>query len=157
MGLKRSAFEKRVATGDRLLIDTSSLIAYFDVHDATNDVACVLVDEFVKPGRNAMVISPVTAMELLVRPLRTAPQGAVHVHEFLSRWPNLTLLATDLHVAREAASLRATHRFAVPDALVIATGIVAQVHHLITNDKQWRPKLAPLKDRVGVVELRDYI
>jgi hypothetical protein len=40
---------------------------------------------------------------------------------------------------------------------VIATGIVAQVAHLITNDTEWRPKLAPMKHRIQVTELRDYI
>jgi predicted nucleic acid-binding protein len=96
-------------------------------------------------------------MELLVRPLRVAPKSAVHVHDFLTRWPNLSLLSVDLHVAQEAASLRATHNFRVADALVIATGLVGQVTHLLTNDVEWRKKLAPIKARVQVTELRDYI
>jgi predicted nucleic acid-binding protein len=95
-------------------------------------------------------------MELLVRPLRIQPTGAVHVHDFLSHWPNLTLLSIDLHVAQEAASLRATHNFKTPDALVIAGGIVAQVGHLVTNDSDWNKKLAPIKARVQVTELRNY-
>jgi len=68
----------------------------------------------------------------------------------------LSLVAADIHVAQEAAALRATYNFKVPDALVIATGIVAQVAHLITNDKEWRRRLATLKDRVKVTELLDY-
>jgi predicted nucleic acid-binding protein len=107
-------------------------------------------------GRNPAVVSPVTAMEILVRPLREAPKGAVHVRDFLAHWPNLSLLPIDLHVAAEAASLRATHNFKVPDALVIATGIVSQVAHLITNDGEWRTKLAPLRSRLNVTQLRDY-
>jgi len=132
------------------------LIAYFDAGDATNGVAVVLIDDLVKSGRNPAVVSPVTAMEVLVRPLRAAPSGAAHVHGFLTRWPNLSLLATDIHVAQEAASLRAMHGFRTPDALVIATGVVAQVAHLITNDDQWRKRLAPIKERIQVTMLRDY-
>ncbi len=155
--MKRAGFEKRVPPGDRVLIDTSVLIAYLEPNDATHDVAVLLVDGFVQSGRNVAVVSPVTAMELLVRPLRVAPKGAVHIHDFLTHWPNLTLLPIDLHVAQEAASLRATHGFEPPDALVIATAIVGQVGHLMTNDAQWRKKLAPMKARIQVTELRDYV
>jgi PIN domain nuclease of toxin-antitoxin system len=135
------------------------LIAYLGPASAddTHDVAAILVDEFIQNGRNAAVVSPITAMELLVRPLQVSPPGASHVHAFLTHTPNLTLLPIDLHVAQEAASLRATHSFKTPDAFVIATGVVSQVHHLVTNDKQWRAKLAPLKSRVAVTLLRDYI
>lgn len=133
------------------------LIAYFEPADRTHDVAATIVDDLIRAGRNAAVVSTVTAMELLVRPLRVAPKSAVHVHDFLTRWPNLSLLSVDLHVAQEAASLRATHNFRVADALVIATGLVGQVAHLLTNDVEWRKKLAPIKARVQVTELRGYI
>ncbi len=114
------------------------------------------MDDFVRSARNAAIISAVTAMELLVRPLRVAPRGAVHVHDFLTHWPNLTLLSVDLHVSQEAASLRAAHGFKVPDALIIASGIVSQVSHLLTNDSAWLKKLAPIENRVKVTELRAY-
>lgn len=142
--------------GERVLVDTSVLIAYFDRHDDTNTVATALIDDFIKSGRNPAIVSPITAMEVLVRPLRSAPSGAAHLHGFLTRWPNLTLLATDIHVAQEAAAVRATHGFRAQDALVIGTGIVGQVAHLVTNDDEWRKKLAPIKDRIQVTMLRDY-
>lgn len=154
--MSRARFEKRIPAGDRVLIDTSVLIAYFEPADATHDVAVVLIDEFVRSGRNAALVSPVTVMEVLVKPLRVAPKAAAHVHDFLTHWPNLALLPIDLHVAQEAASLRATYNFKTPDALVIATGIVGQVGHLVTNDKSWRTKLGPIKNRVATVELQAY-
>jgi predicted nucleic acid-binding protein len=157
LGLNRSALEKRIVAGDRLLVDTSVLIAYFDPVQPTHDAAVVLIDEFVQTGRNEALVSPVTAMELLVRPLRVAPRTASHVHAFLTNTPHLSLLATDLHVAQDAAALRATHNFKTADALVIATGIVGHVAHLVTNDAEWRKKLAPMKRRVQVTELRDYL
>jgi predicted nucleic acid-binding protein len=133
------------------------LIAYFEPSDATHDVATLLIDEFIQTGRNIALVSPISAMEILVRPLRVAPKRVTHVHDFLSRWPNLTLLSIDLFVAQEAASLRATHNFKVPDALVIATGLVSQVSHLVTNDAEWRRKLLPIKARVQVIQTSDYI
>jgi predicted nucleic acid-binding protein len=149
--------EQRIPAGDRVLIDTSVLIAYFEPGDATHALAALLVDSFVRSARNAALVSPITAMELLVRPLRVARQAAVHVHDFLIHTPNLTLLPVDLHVAQEAASLRATHNFKTPDALVIATGIVGQVGHLITNDAAWQKKLAPMGSGIQVAELRNYV
>ncbi len=140
-----------------MLIDTSVLIAYFEPSDATHALAALLVDSFVRTGRNAAVVSPITAMELLVRPLRVAPQSAVHVHDFLIHTPNVTLLPVDLHVAQEAASLRATHNFKTPDALVIATGLVGQVGHLVTNDAEWKKKLAPMGSRIQVAQLGTYV
>jgi predicted nucleic acid-binding protein len=120
-------------------------------------VAALLIDDFVHSGRNVALVSPVTAMELLVRPLRVAPRGATHVHDFLIHTPNMTLLPIDLYVAQEAASLRATYRFKSADALVIATGIVSQVGHLITNDAEWHTKLLPIKSRIHVAELGNYV
>jgi len=159
LGLNSLALEKRIAAGERVLIDTSVLIAYLDgtANDATHDVASHLVDHMVSSGRNPATVSPVTAMELLVRPLRLSPSKAAHVHGFLTHAPHLTLLPLDLFVAQEAATLRATHKFKSVDALVIATGVVAQVHHLVTNDAEWRNKLAPIKDRIKVTMPKDYI
>jgi predicted nucleic acid-binding protein len=155
--LNRGSFEQRVLPGDRVLIDTSVLIAYFDQEDQTNAVAALLIDDFVRTGRNAAVVSPVTAMEVLVRPLRAAPGDVLHVHDFLRNWPNFALVSIDSHVAQEAATIRATHKLAVPDALIVATGIVAQIGHLVTNDKQRRRRLAPINERVAITELYDYV
>lgn len=115
-----------------------------------------LVDRLVQSGRNAAVVSTVTAMEILVQPLKVAPKSAAHVHAFLTHTPNLSLLSIDIHVAQEAASLRASYGFKTPDALIIATGLVGQVGHLITNDAAWQKKLAPMKGRINVTELTLY-
>jgi predicted nucleic acid-binding protein len=149
--------DKRIPAEERVLMDTSVLIAYFEPSDATHDVAVLLIEGFIKNGRNAALVSPMSAMEILVRPLKVKPAAAVHVHDFLSHWPNLSLLSIDLHVAQEAASLRATHNFKTPDALFIATGIVGQVGHLVTNDADWNKKLTSMKARIQVAELANYV
>jgi predicted nucleic acid-binding protein len=103
--------------------------------DSAHDVAVVLIDEFIKTGRNSVVISMVTVMEVLVKPLRVSP----------------------LPVAQEAASFRATHNFTVPDALITATGIVTQVGQLLSNDHKWTTKLASIAGRVRVSELATFV
>jgi predicted nucleic acid-binding protein len=157
LGLKRSAFESALRPGDRVLIDTSVLIAYLEPSDATHDAAAVLIDDFVKTGRNQAVISMVTVMEVLVRPMRVAPSAVAHIHTFLTQWPNVTLQSIDLPVAQEAASLRATHNIATPDALIIATGMIGQVSQLVTSDAAWAKKLASQTSRVRVCELRAFV
>jgi predicted nucleic acid-binding protein len=157
--LSQAGLEKRIAAGERVLIDTTVLVAYLGsaADDDTHGLAVHVVENMVQNGRNVAVVSPVTAMEVLVRPLKVSPPAAAHVQDFLTHTANMKLLPIDIYVAQEAASLRATHNFKTPDAFVIATGMVSQVHHLVTNDKEWRTKLSPLKNRIKVTMLRDYL
>ena len=65
---------------------------------------------------------------------------------------NLTCVPVDLQVARDAAHLRAGRRLAPPDALIVGSGVAAQVRHLVTNDREWTAKLASLSPRISVVQ-----
>ncbi|MBC5798701.1 MAG: PIN domain-containing protein [Candidatus Eremiobacteraeota bacterium] len=154
--MKTAALEKRVAAGERVLLDTSTLVAYFNGNEVVSPVAQHVIDVLVHDGRNAAVVSALTAAEVFVLPLRAAPRGLPHIHAFLTRWPNLSLMNIDLHVAQEAATVRAAHGFKTPDAVIIASGIVAQVAHLVTNDAAWNKKLASMKARFRVCELANY-
>ena len=42
-------------------------------------------------------------------------------------------------------------------ALIVGTGIATQVRHLLTNDRAWSTRLAPLQPRIGVVLLSDHM
>ena len=68
----------------------------------------------------------------------------------IAQFPNLRPISIDLAVAQEAASLRAMFRLSMADALNVATGIVAQVHHLVTNDADWARRLQPISGRIKV-------
>jgi predicted nucleic acid-binding protein len=46
-------------------------------------------------------------------------------------------LPVDRGIADTAASLRASHGLKLPDAIHIATGMVAGCAHYITGDAQW--------------------
>ncbi|MFN8522571.1 MAG: PIN domain-containing protein [Chloroflexota bacterium] len=152
--MTRAELLRRIQPDHRLLLDASVLIAYLDGHEATSPIATVVLDELIGSGRNPAVISMVTVSELLVRPLRVgARQPFHHAHDFLTRFPHLSLADVDIRVAQEAASIRAAHRLTMPDALTVATGIVSQVSHLVTNDTAWRTRLAPLSTRISTVVL----
>ncbi|MEO6294555.1 MAG: PIN domain-containing protein [Candidatus Limnocylindria bacterium] len=149
--------ERTIPVGDRVLLDTTVLAAYLDPAETTHPVARHVVDDLVRTGRNPAVVSMVTVMELLLRPLRASPPGHHTVLAFLRHHPNLEPIPLDLQMAQEAASLRATHRLSPPDALIVATGIASQVAHLVTNDAAWAKKLAILVDRIGVVTIGQFL
>ena len=134
------------------------MIAYLNRGEQVSPIARHIVEEWVEVGRNGAIVSMVTVMEVLVRPLRVGPGTAYrHVVDFLTRFPNLHAAVIDLVVAQEAASLRATHRLAAADALIVATGVTSQVGYLVTNDRAWLPKLQPLAGRLAVCYLATHL
>ena len=150
--------ERDLRAGDRLLLDTTSLIAYLDRGEAVSPLAMHIVNELVQTGRNPAIVSMVTVSEMLVRPLRMGvTQPYDHLLDFITQFPNLRPISIDLAVAQEAASLRAMFRLSMADALIVATGIVAQVHHLVTNDADWARRLQPISGRVKVCLLSRHV
>jgi predicted nucleic acid-binding protein len=145
----------RLAPGDRLLLDSSVLAAYLDGGERISAIAAELLDDFVRPGRNPAVVSMISVMETLIRPLRRLPAAHATVLAFYRDFPNLRAAPVDLDVAAEAANLRVAFRLAAPDALIVATGLAAGVSHLVTNDRAWPARLAPLGDRARVIVLGD--
>ncbi len=155
--MSTSSLEKAIPAGDRILLDTTTLAAYLDATEAVHPVAKHVVEDFVGNGRNHGVISMITVMELLVRPMRATPPGHHTVLAFIRNQANLAAVEVDLQVAQDAAFLRAAHRFAPPDALVVGTALAAQVGHLVTNDRAWETRLAPMTGRIRVCILAKHL
>lgn len=156
-GVRGTALGRAIPAGNRLLLDTTTLAAYLDDIEPTHRVASHILDDLVGSGRNPAVVSMISVMEILVRPLRVTPTGHHTVLAFLRHHPNLEAVPLDLQMAQEAASLRATHRLSPPDALVVGTGVATQVAHLVTNDHAWAKKLAPISGRIGVVTIDRFL
>jgi len=149
--------ERDIPANSLILIDTTLLAAYLDATEATHGVARLVMSRLVATGRNRAIVSMVTVMELLVRPLRQSPPGTFAVLDFLRNHPNLAVPNLDLQMAQEAARLRAENRLRPPDALVVGTGIACQVSHLVTNDRAWEAKLASVSPRLKVVVIDRYV
>ena len=98
------------------------LAAFLDATEATHPIAVHVLSQFVATGRNPAVVSMITVMEILVRPMRASPPGHHTVLAFLRSHPNLECVPVDLQIAQEAAHLRADKKFAPPDALIVANG-----------------------------------
>jgi predicted nucleic acid-binding protein len=152
-----TALAGRLPPGDRILLDSSVLAAYLDGGERTSPLATELLDGFVRSGRNPAVVSMVSVMETLIRPLRRLPAAHATVLAFYREFPNLVAAPVDLDVAAEAAHLRVAFGLSAPDALIAATGLAAGVAQLVTNDRAWQARLAPLRDRAGVLVLGDLV
>jgi predicted nucleic acid-binding protein len=143
---------------ERILLDSSTLIAFHSRLEAAHGLATHLLgrierDEDPLHG----YYSVVSATELLVRPIRTSLAAFTFMHTFLTAFPNLTVLPVDLPVAVQAATLRASTGIRTPDAMIVASGLLAGCEAIITNDEQWRRRLAPLFRAFRWIYLGDYI
>ena len=152
-----TALADRVPPGDRILLDSSVLAAYLDGGERTSVLAIELLDDLVRTGRNPAVVSMVSVVETLIRPLRRLPAAHATVLAFYREFPNLVTAPIDLDVAAEAANLRVAFGLSAPDALIAATGLAAGVSHLVTNDRAWLSRLAPLRNRAQVLVLGDLV
>src|SRR5437879_13814238 len=107
---------RALVEGERVLMDSSTLIAYLQGAEPVSPRATELVDDLVRTGRNPGVVSMVSVMELLIRPHRRSEWHYLHTLDFLTHHPNLRTQPIDLPVAQEAASIRATYGLPAPDA-----------------------------------------
>ena len=81
-------------------------------------------------------VSTVVEAEVLVKPLRDRNRRAQETIElFFRNSPNLVMRGVDRTVARRAASVRASSRLRLPDAIVVATAIEERCDVLIGNDR----------------------
>jgi predicted nucleic acid-binding protein len=130
---------------ERVLLDSSTLIAFHSPQEHAHHVASHILQRIASdqdPLRGYYSVA--SAVELLVRPIRTGQQRFTFMHSFLTEYPNLTELPMDLTVAVQAASLRAMTNLPLPDSVVVASGLLAGCEAIVTNDERWKRKLEPL-------------
>ena len=87
-------------------------------------------------GEKQGVTSTITLLELLVKPMQMENQAIVENYTFaLTTFPNLRLCELSTEIAVKSAELRAKYRISMPDAIQIATAIIEESDHFITNDQ----------------------
>lgn len=137
-----------IVPGASLLIDTSVVLAYLAGGEPGSQRAEELFDAFVATGRNPAGISMVTVAEILVRPFRRGPAAVATAEAFLQHFADLRLVPVTYDVAREAARLRASTDLPMPDALILASAVVAGADVVLTGDRSWpshAAELAPIE------------
>ena len=134
-------------------MDTSVVLAYLAGGEKATDLAVELFDSFVGTGRNTAALSAITVAEILVRPFRRGPAAVATAEGFLRHFGDLRLIDVTYDVAREGARIRAQTDLPMPDALIVASASVAEIDLLVTNDHDWKSRLAKALPDLDVVVL----
>ncbi|RMF87575.1 MAG: type II toxin-antitoxin system VapC family toxin, partial [Nitrospirae bacterium] len=93
----------------------------------------------VERGACAGVTSALAVTELLTGPLRQGDEGlATEYRRWLAAFPNLEVVPVGVEIAETAARLRARHGIRTPDALHLATALVAGADAFVTADTRLR-------------------
>ncbi len=122
----------------RVALDTSIFIYKLDPSPRYITLARRVFD-WIEQSDCQAVTSTITMTELLVRPIRELNRKEVDaIQGFLTIFPNLEWIASDLEIASTAAEIRAHHNLKVADALQAATAIHASASGLIANDAVFR-------------------
>ena len=133
--------ERTIPAGTSLMVDTSVVLAYLTGTEASSPAATQLFDAFLATGRNAIALSMVTVEEILVRPFRRGTAAVATAEGFLRHFAGIRLVEVSYPIAREAARIRAASGLRTPDALIVASALVAEADLLVTNDRRWQPAL----------------
>ena len=119
-------------------LDTSVFIYHFEDHPRYRDLTGWIL-RTISQGKCHAVVSELTLLELLVRPLKLERQDVADEYEaLLSHFPNLELVPLSRRIVLHAATLRARYGLRTPDALILATAILQGATLVITNDRQWK-------------------
>jgi predicted nucleic acid-binding protein len=125
------------------LLDTSIVIAVLNRDDALHEAASQAVRA--ERDRNTLAISALTYAELLVGPIRAGGQALEVVERFVAQ---VRIIDLSPEIARLAAEERATRGLKLPDAVIVATGLL-RADVILTADTRWKGL-----ERVTVVEHR---
>jgi predicted nucleic acid-binding protein len=155
--VSRASLEAAVPPRAELLLDTSVVLAYLNASEAASPAATVVIDDFVRTGRNRATISAVSVAETLVRPFAAGAAAVGIVDAFLLHFPNLTVSGIDYAIAREAARLRAQTNLKTPDALIIATALGAGISIVVANDARWASAIADAAPTVTLCHLDAHV
>ena len=144
MAVNQRAVEAALPVDADVVIDTAPIIAYLEGGQPITPVAELLIDDFIRPGRNGGIVCAISVTELFVG-VERAGRGDAELLDFLHRFPNLRCVDVDFGLARRAAGLRARTGLKVPDALIISTAAYHAAGAIATNDDDWTKKCPELR------------
>lgn len=152
-----SALDAAIGDATRLMLDTSALIAFHNDNELVHPLARHLLRRIeTEGGRLTGYYSVISAAELLVRPFRISQVDFTFILTFLTTFPNLVVLPMDLTVATQSATIRAVTNLRLPDAVVVASALLAGCEAIITNDRTWKQRLEPRFHEFRWIYLGDF-
>lgn len=134
-------------------LDTAIFIYHFKKHPRYYPLTQELFSG-IEAGLRKGIISTITLMEIIVKPLALKRQDIARKYEaLLVNFPNLDIVDLDRNVIHQAARLRAEYRIGPPDALQASVSLLYGADMFITNDGL----LKRLQEKLEVIVLDDYI
>jgi predicted nucleic acid-binding protein len=128
-----AGFRDALPSGSTVLLDTNILIYHLEGLEPYATLTRALIERLAEAEIGA-VISALTVAELLAGPYRDGDLGRVETaRQFVEQLPGAQLAELGLAVADRAAWLRG-HGLRMPDAVILATGIVHGADRTLTND-----------------------
>ncbi|MEW6441160.1 MAG: PIN domain-containing protein [bacterium] len=138
MGEKALNRLKDLAGRQGVVIDTMIFIYLFEAHPVYADRSEEIIGRM-SEGSFSGVVTPITAAELLVKPLKQRrPSVADRYRNAIRSLPNVTLPDIDTEVAFLAGSLKAKYGMPLPDMFQAAMALCFPAQTLITNDRAMR-------------------
>jgi len=151
-----SAQLARALTASRRIgLDTSVFLMAADARDRRQECAAWLLDEIAR-GRFECAISTICAAELLTGAILRGASRGVAAQTLLRRYPHLRIEPVTIDVAADAAELRVATRIRLPDALIIATALVAGLDALVHGDAEWTTRVGPHVTGLRLLDLNEY-
>jgi predicted nucleic acid-binding protein len=113
------------------------LLGLLDPGDAHHPAASNALRSARAAGRRLVIPATVLA-EVLVSASRVGPAAVATTEAFVDTIID-SVRDIDREIARSAASYRSRHHFLrLPDALVVATGLVSDADAVLTADEKWK-------------------
>lgn len=121
----------------RVYVDASALIYAIETPQAYPGLQTNFLELFGR-GELTIVTSWITFAEVIVKALQNGDKAAeAGYRDLFVPSTRFEILPVDKAIIDQAASLRAQHGFKLPDAIHIATGMVAGCTFYLTGDDQW--------------------
>jgi predicted nucleic acid-binding protein len=124
-----------ILTGvSKLGIDTAPVIYFVEAHPHY-DALVIEVFQSIADNKLVAVTSVITMTEVLIQPLRENQLDLEQQYrDLLTRSANFEMIFIDDVIAERAADLRARYNLRTPDALQLATALIAGCEAFLTND-----------------------
>ena len=119
-----------------IMIDTNLFIYLFEQSPEFGEKSKEIL-EHVEKGTFSAVASSVSLAEILVKPIREGNTSLEKQYKLIfTHFPNLSIVPVDNTLAEQAAYLRGKYGIKTPDALIVASAIMAGAELFITNDER---------------------
>ncbi|HTT36024.1 MAG TPA: PIN domain-containing protein [Thermoplasmata archaeon] len=121
-------------SGPIVVVDTSIVVGAKNPNEPEH-ADCTRVLELAHTNRFRPLLSAVSVSEVCVGYHAEQDQNGRQVFLDYVRSANVfELVPVDLHVAEEAARIRAVSGLRLPDAIIVATGVLGKAEFVVTHD-----------------------